>query len=69
LKFDVLRIFFNLHLRVGVFWTLLPMTLGIQGVWFVLLWAVALGNWSCFAPDSVLSLTYSKVDARGLGFS
>lgn len=43
--------------------------MGIQGVWFVLLWAAALGNWGCFDPDSVLLLTYSKVDATGLGFS
>lgn len=43
--------------------------MGIQGVWFVLLWAAALGNWRCFDPVSVLLLIYSKVDARALGVS
>jgi hypothetical protein len=64
--------FCGFFLQAGLDWCFLDLIandIGVQGVWFVLLWAVALGNWRWFAPDSVLSLTYSKVDARGLGFS
>jgi formylglycine-generating enzyme required for sulfatase activity len=59
-------IFNYLRKKVKYYWGLFPRNLyGSQ----VLIFFVLLGNWNCFDPDSVLSVSVSKVDASGLGIA